>query len=89
MGGWRKIVAFSAVTLLASFVFLLLCNTILFNVGDTGTATSVLTSKSEVIRYLKDEYDDFSVTVVSGRETKLNSKNYDQSEILDYYNKNK
>ena len=75
--------------MLASFVFLLLCNTILFNVGDTGTATSVLTSKSEVIKYLKDEYDDFSVTVIPGRDTKLNSKNYDQSEILDYYNKNK
>lgn len=53
---------------------------------DRGTSKSVLVTKKSVENYLQKSYSSYSgVTITAGKEVKLNSQNYSQNDLNDFY----
>lgn len=76
--------------IISSFAFYLFATCIFVEQKDEGTSNSVKKSKEAVESYLQNMYKKKSnVSISAGEEHKLNSPNYDQSAIKDYYNTKK
>ncbi len=80
----KKIICFVFTALMCA-----LCFVPYMKNAKAGTSASVQKNVSDVVDYLKKKYsasDVKNIKITAGKEKKLNSNNYNQSKIKEYYN---